>query len=72
MSIRVQLAVYDLSRGMAMACSQQILGQRIDGIWHTGIVVFDCEYYFGGGIQVSPWGVFAMQNGLPAQQVLGK
>jgi len=53
-----------------MACSQQILGQRIDGIWHTGIVVFDCEYYFGGGIQVSPWGVFAMQNGLPAQQVL--
>lgn len=70
MAVPVQLAVYDLSRGMAMAMSQQILGQRIDGIWHTGIVVFDSEYYFGGGIQVSPWGVFAMQNGLPAQQVL--
>jgi len=70
MSVRVQLAVYDLSRGMAMAMSQQILGQRIDGIWHTGIVVFDYEYYFGGGIQVSPWGVFAMQNGMQPSQLL--
>lgn len=66
----VQLAVYDLSRGMAQSMSQAILGQRIDGIWHTGIVAFGKEYYFGGGIQVSPWGVFAQSNNMPPVQVL--
>lgn len=61
---RVHLAVYDLSRGMATAMSQAILGQRIDGIWHTGIVVFNNEYYFGGGIQVTRTGAFAAQNNM--------
>jgi hypothetical protein len=56
---RVQLVVYDLSRGMATAMSQSILGQQIDGIWHTGIQVFGTEYYFGGGIQMQPTGMFA-------------
>eukprot|EP00601_Ochromonadales_sp_CCMP2298_P014672 CAMPEP_0173233768 /NCGR_PEP_ID=MMETSP1142-20121109/9809_1 /TAXON_ID=483371 /ORGANISM="non described non described, Strain CCMP2298" /LENGTH=172 /DNA_ID=CAMNT_0014163645 /DNA_START=130 /DNA_END=648 /DNA_ORIENTATION=+ len=65
----VQLAVYDLSRGMATAMSQAILGQRIDGIWHTGIVCFSKEYYFGGGVQVSPQGVFARQHQMPAQMM---
>lgn len=65
MSNAVELAVYDLSRGMARSMSQAILGQRIDGIWHTGIVVFGYEYYFGGGIQKSPRGAFAQSNQLP-------
>jgi hypothetical protein len=60
----VQLAVYDLSRGMAGLMSQQILGQRIEGIWHTGIRVFNKEWYFGGGIQVSPIGFFERNSGL--------
>lgn len=29
---------------------------QIDGIWHTGIVVYGTEYYFGGGIQAGPPG----------------
>eukprot|EP01038_Epipyxis_sp_PR26KG_P004309 gene4309-6106_t len=62
--MEVQLAVYDLSRGMAAAMSQAILGQRIEGIWHTGIVVFGQEYYFGGGIQSAPTGTFQVQNNL--------
>ena len=33
----IQLAVYDLSRGQAAQLSQMILGQRIEGIWHTGV-----------------------------------
>lgn len=53
-----------------MAMSQSILGQRIDGIWHTGIVVFSREYYFGGGIQVSPMGVFANSHQLQPTQML--
>lgn len=55
---------------MAVALSQQILGQRIDGIWHTGIVVFGKEYYFGGGIQVMDWGYFARSNNMNPMQVL--
>ena len=52
------LEVYDQSHGMATAMSQAILGMRIDGIWHTGVVIFNKEYYFGGGIQCSPVGHF--------------
>ena len=55
---------------MATAMSQAILGQRIDGIWHTGIVVYSCEYYFGGGIQVSAAGQFAASNQLQPVQML--
>ena len=62
---RVQLVVYDLSRGMATTMSQQILGQQIDGIWHTGILVFGVEYFFGGGIQAQPEGIFARQHQMP-------
>jgi len=56
----VQLAVYDLSRGMAAQLSGRILGQTIEGIWHTGIRVYNKEFYFGGGIQCSPIGFFGM------------
>lgn len=61
---RVQLAVYDLSNGMAQQLSEAILGQRIDGIWHTGILVYGREYFFGGGIQSLPIGSFTTFNGL--------
>eukprot|EP01122_Echinamoeba_exundans_P002409 TRINITY_DN12352_c0_g1_i1.p1 TRINITY_DN12352_c0_g1~~TRINITY_DN12352_c0_g1_i1.p1 ORF type:complete len:500 (+),score=83.15 TRINITY_DN12352_c0_g1_i1:28-1500(+) len=47
----VKLHVYDLSRGMARMMSQQLLGTYIEGIWHTGIVVYGREYYWGGNLQ---------------------
>ncbi len=46
----VLVAVYDLSNGMATQFSQGLLGKQIDGIWHTGLICFGREYYFGGGI----------------------
>jgi hypothetical protein len=46
----VTLNVYDLSQGMARQMSPMLLGKQLDGIWHTGIVAFSTEYYFGGGI----------------------
>lgn len=67
---RVELAVYDLSNGMASQLSEAILGQRIDGIWHTGVVVFGREYFFGGGIQNLPVGSFTTSNGLRPCQML--
>ena len=60
----VQLLVYDLSRGMAPQMSEAFLGQRIEGIWHTGVLVFGLEYFYGGGIQKFPAGVFTANNGL--------
>jgi hypothetical protein len=62
--MEVRCAVYDLSRGMAAQMSQAILGSRIEGIWHTGIVVYGIEYYFGGGVQMIPEGAFSRQNGI--------
>ena len=52
----VQLYVYDLSGGVARSLSQALLGQQIDGIWHTSVVVRGIEHYFGGGINVAPAG----------------
>ena len=46
----VQLNVYDLSAGMARQFSRQLVGRQIDGVWHTGIVIYGKEYYYGGGI----------------------
>lgn len=48
---RVSLNVYDLSQGLARQLSTSFLGKAIEGIWHTGVVVYGNEYYFGGGIQ---------------------
>ena len=33
-----------------------IVGKRLEGIWHTGIVVYGQEYFFGGtgGIECCP------------------
>ncbi|KAK1289694.1 hypothetical protein QJS10_CPB18g01957 [Acorus calamus] len=53
---RVTLNVYDLSQGLARQISTTFLGKAIEAIWHTGIVVYGNEYYFGGGIQQAPIG----------------
>ena len=47
----VRIHVYDLSQGMASMYSQQLIGKQVDGIWHTAIIVYDVEYFYGGGIQ---------------------
>jgi len=45
----VKLYIYDISNGMAAQFSPMI-GFPLEGIWHTGIVVFGWEYFYGGGI----------------------
>ncbi|KAK4537936.1 hypothetical protein CDCA_CDCA15G3961 [Cyanidium caldarium] len=53
---RVILHVYDLSGGLAAQFSTMLLGKRIEAVYHTGVVVYGREYYFGGGIQSAPPG----------------
>lgn len=53
---KVSLHVYDLSQGLARRMSAAFLGKTIEGIWHTGVVVYGNEYYFGAGIQHAPVG----------------
>ena len=67
---KVELAVYDLSNGLASQMSQSLLGQRIDGIWHTGVLIYSYEYFYGGGIQKLPQGQFTTFNGLRPSQIL--
>lgn len=50
MNSKVQLHVYDLTGGMAKQMSKNFLGIEIEGVWHTGVVVFGKEYFYGGGI----------------------
>eukprot|EP00928_Gymnodinium_smaydae_P018114 TRINITY_DN16895_c0_g1_i1.p1 TRINITY_DN16895_c0_g1~~TRINITY_DN16895_c0_g1_i1.p1 ORF type:complete len:503 (+),score=99.08 TRINITY_DN16895_c0_g1_i1:129-1637(+) len=42
----VTLHYYDLSKGAAEAFSPWVVGEQLEGIWHTGIVVYGKEYYF--------------------------
>lgn len=53
MSTPVELYVYDLSNGMARSMSLQLTGKYIEGIWHTSVVVFGQEVFFGQGISVT-------------------
>ena len=80
MSFEVVLHIYDLSQGMAAQFSRALIGRYVEGIWHTGIVVYGKEYYFGGGISYdpprqTPFGTVLPYNrlGMPTKtQMLGK
>ena len=53
---RVVVHAYDLSQGMARAMSMQLMGKQIDAIYHTAIVVYGREFFYGGGIASAPPG----------------
>ncbi|KAL1745277.1 PPPDE putative peptidase domain-containing protein [Schizophyllum fasciatum] len=53
MSSPVKLYVYDLSNGLAKQLSLQLTGRQIDGIWHTSVVVFGKEVFYGQGISIT-------------------
>ncbi|OZJ06812.1 hypothetical protein BZG36_00002 [Bifiguratus adelaidae] len=63
----VQLYVYDLSQGMARQLSMGLTGRQIDGIWHTSVVAFDMEVFFGQGIHITAPG--QSHHGTPVEKV---
>eukprot|EP00913_Durusdinium_trenchii_P034968 g32710.t1 len=47
----VELALYDLSQGVAQWVPSSLLGgHKVDGVWHSGLRVFGKEFWFGGVI----------------------
>lgn len=46
----VKVHAYDLTGGMARQMSMQFLGKQMDAVYHTGIVAFGKEWWFGGGL----------------------
>ncbi|KAJ3574479.1 hypothetical protein NP233_g1745 [Leucocoprinus birnbaumii] len=67
MSATVKLYVYDLSNGMARSLSRQLTGRQIDGIWHTSVVVFGKEIFYGQGINIT--GPGQSHHGQPLQVI---
>ncbi|KAF7728285.1 hypothetical protein EC973_006459 [Apophysomyces ossiformis] len=63
----VQLYVYDLSQGMAKQMSLGLTGKQIDGIWHTSVVVYGQEFYYGQGIMTAVPG--STQHGHPLEKI---
>lgn len=58
----VELYIYDLAQGMASHFSG-LVGFALEGIWHTSIVVFGHEWFFGsGGIEQCPPGSTMLGN----------
>lgn len=63
----VVLHLYDLSHGLAAQLSAQLLGRHISAVFHSGVVVFGSEIYFGAGIQRSRPGL--SQYGVPMRRL---
>mmetsp|Transcript_17859 Transcript_17859/g.21819 ORF Transcript_17859/g.21819 Transcript_17859/m.21819 type:complete len:459 (-) Transcript_17859:959-2335(-) len=69
-SHEIKVNLYDLSRGLASGLSQNMLGVQLDGIWHTGVVVYGFEYFFGGGIHcLTPAQVIQRYGMVPNQTI---
>ncbi|KAI0279227.1 PUL domain-containing protein [Russula aff. rugulosa BPL654] len=52
---------------MVKAMSMQVVGRQIDGIWHTSVVVFNKEIFFGPGIVITTPG--QSHHGQPLQVI---
>ncbi|KAJ0177512.1 hypothetical protein K1T71_007521 [Dendrolimus kikuchii] len=45
----VELYIYDLTMGFASLFAPAILGRQVEGVWHTAIMAYDREFFYGGG-----------------------
>lgn len=50
MTEKVTLALYDITQGMAKNFSMGFIGIQVDAVYHSSLIVYGREYYFGGGI----------------------
>ncbi|CAK1547369.1 unnamed protein product [Leptosia nina] len=64
--VPVDLYIYDLTNGLASVLSPSILGHKVEGVWHTAIVVYDREYFYGGS-GIASFAPGSTQLGAPHQ-----
>ncbi|KAI5958687.1 uncharacterized protein KGF55_005685 [Candida pseudojiufengensis] len=64
---KVQVYVYDLSKGLAKLYSPMLLGFEIEAIYHTSVVVRGEEYYLDQGIKKLPVKQFHEKYGSPIE-----
>ncbi|BGP07434.1 hypothetical protein JCM10049v2_003266 [Rhodotorula toruloides] len=64
----VSLYIYDLSNGLAAMWGQALTGRPVEGIWHTSLVLYGMEVFYGQGISiVSPPGT--THHGVPKKKL---
>ncbi|GAA5994154.1 hypothetical protein JCM11641_001040 [Rhodosporidiobolus odoratus] len=63
----IQLWAYDLSNGMASMYGPMLIGRPLEGIWHTSLVLYDMEIFYGQGISVVKPG--STHHGNPKKRV---
>lgn len=66
----VRVLCYDLTRGFAASLGRTVIGRDVEAIWHTGVLVFGREYFFGNGVEVVGEGQFSTMMGLQASRTL--
>jgi hypothetical protein len=66
-ALRVEVRLYDVSRGLASRLSGPILGHQIDGLYHATTVVNGVEYSYGPSLTRSFPGQNPMLRGTPAR-----
>jgi len=70
MGFKVQVYIYDLTQGMARSLGPALLGWPLEGVWHTAIVVYGKEYFFGGsGVQWCSPGTTVMGQPLKVEEL---
>jgi len=63
----VKLLYYDISGKATKALSRLLFGRQVEGIWHTSLVVFGKEWWFGGRLFRSE--VYSTPFGKPVKEV---
>jgi len=67
----VQIHIYDISHGMTKKFSPFFLKHQVDGMWHSGLVAFGYEYFFGkGGVRVCTHEKFETESNMKSSHLL--
>ncbi|CDU20706.1 PPPDE peptidase domain-containing protein, putative [Plasmodium yoelii] len=66
----VKLKIYDLSRGMVKLWSPLLIGKQIGGVWHTAVLIYNMEYFYGGGIMCLPSNEFESHYNIKPVEII--
>ncbi|GAA5987254.1 hypothetical protein JCM11641_003382 [Rhodosporidiobolus odoratus] len=62
----IELWVYDMSQGLASVYGPALLGQPVEGVWHTSLVLYGMEISYGHGISATTPGT--THHGTPTKR----